>query len=172
MRTSRSGEAGALKAAVLVALGLFVLALVGTSVASRLSQAPSTESNPPTSSDSTAVAAPTAALNSPTASPLLPTAPVAPPGSGATPTEAPAKSGYTYVDVAKHASPADCWIVVRDRVYDVTSYLRSHPGGSGTITPWCGKESTVAYETEDGAGTHSSRANQLLQNYYIGDLRR
>ncbi len=40
----------------------------------------------------------------------------------------------------------------------VTSYLGSHPGGTRTVTPWCGKESTAAFTTEEGRGEHSPDA--------------
>jgi cytochrome b involved in lipid metabolism len=59
---------------------------------------------------------------------------------------------------------------VSGRVYDVTTYLRDHPGGSRTITPWCGQESTEAFATEDGEGEHSDEAYALLEDYLIGDL--
>jgi cytochrome b involved in lipid metabolism len=40
--------------------------------------------------------------------------------------------------LAQHNSKSDCWIVYNDKVYDITSYLPRHPGGAGTITPFCG----------------------------------
>jgi hypothetical protein len=63
------------------------------------------------------------------------------------------------------------WLLISGAVHDVTNYLRVHPGGAETITPWCGKEATEAFATEDGRGEHSPRAQQLLASYYIGELR-
>jgi cytochrome b involved in lipid metabolism len=77
---------------------------------------------------------------------------------------------YTMSAIAQHASSASCWLLVDGRVYDVTAYLRSHPGGSRTITPWCGKEATQAFATEGGRGEHSSNAYDLLADYEIGRL--
>lgn len=62
--------------------------------------------------------------------------------------------------------------MVSDRVYDVTTYLQRHPGGAETIIPWCGRESTVAFQTEDGVGSHSSRAYRDLETYFVGALAR
>lgn len=169
-----------MRQAVLVAFALFVVVAVGTTVAARLApnaQAPHVTSSlmpvtpggtasPPSTTPgagATSASAPAPASSTPVA-PSLTTPTAAPP--------APSPEGLTYADVARHATLADCWIVVDGRVYDVTNYLRTHPGGIDTISPWCGKESTVAYETEDGAGTHSSRADRLLESYYVADLRR
>lgn len=32
-------------------------------------------------------------------------------------------SGYTLEEVAKHCMRTSCWIVIHDRVYDVTNFL-------------------------------------------------
>jgi cytochrome b involved in lipid metabolism len=43
--------------------------------------------------------------------------------------ENPDTIAYTYDEVAKHATEDDCWTVYEGRIYDVTEYARSHPGG-------------------------------------------
>jgi cytochrome b involved in lipid metabolism len=74
-------------------------------------------------------------------------------------------------EVTKHSSSKDCWIIIENKVFNVTTYLRSHPGGAGTITPYCGKEATRAFQTKGGGGgNHSSRAYAQLNAFYIGDL--
>jgi cytochrome b involved in lipid metabolism len=78
---------------------------------------------------------------------------------------------FTAAEVAQHSSSTSCWLLIDARVYDVTRYLRNHPGGSRTILPWCGRESTTAFATEDGRGEHSDEAYALLDEYFIGELR-
>jgi len=68
-------------------------------------------------------------------------------------------------EVEKHATEQDCWIVVKDMVYDVTKYLDSHPGGGDSILINGGMDST-----EDFEAIHSQKAWGLLDEYYIGDL--
>lgn len=36
-------------------------------------------------------------------------------------------------EVAKHSTKESCWIVIDSKVYDVTSFLYSHPGGAAIL---------------------------------------
>ncbi len=76
----------------------------------------------------------------------------------------------TTAEIAKHNQTSDCWIIVENKVYNVTDYLNIHPGGAGKIIPYCGKEATEAFQTKGGEGTHSQKADQDLTSLYIGDL--
>lgn len=77
----------------------------------------------------------------------------------------------TLSEVSKHNTLVDCWMIINNKVYDITSYSSSHPGGQGTIDMGCGKDATQLYDTKAGRGSpHSANANSLLANYYIGDL--
>jgi len=77
----------------------------------------------------------------------------------------------TLADVQKHNTPADCWIVIQKNIYEVTSYLSLHPGGKERIIPYCGKDdATQAFTTQDGEGSHSKEANDLLQSFFVGGL--
>jgi len=80
-------------------------------------------------------------------------------------------------EIAKHNKQTDCWILINGKVYNITSYFGSHPGGSETMALTCGKDATDAYYTQDPYATtsssrsaHSSEAKSLLDNYYLGDL--
>merc|ERR1712159_214386 len=41
---------------------------------------------------------------------------------------------YTWAEIANHDKHEDCWVVVNDKVYDVTNFLNEHPGGPVIIT--------------------------------------
>src|SRR5690349_5603488 len=74
---------------------------------------------------------------------------------------------YTLADVAKHNTPADCWIILNStEVYNVTAYLNLHPAGAGPITPFCGANATTAFNNVG----HSTRAVGLEATYLIGNL--
>lgn len=75
-------------------------------------------------------------------------------------------------DVAKHNAADDCWIIVSNKVYNATSLIPIHTGGPEQIISYCGKDATTAFNTKDGRGAHSQRAQDILNNYYVGDITR
>lgn len=76
----------------------------------------------------------------------------------------------TAAELAGHSSESDCWVAVAGSVYDVTAYIPNHPGGPGTIIPYCGKDATTAFETKGGMGSHSPRAQAMLSTMLVGTL--
>lgn len=68
-------------------------------------------------------------------------------------------------EVSKHNIESDCWITIRDKIYDVSSFLSQHPGGAKKIISQCGNEVSGLF-----ASIHSNFAWDLLKKYYIGDL--
>lgn len=72
--------------------------------------------------------------------------------------------------VSQHNSPSDCWLIISNKVYNVTQYIPYHPGGQQRIISYCGNDATTAFDTKGGKGSHSSGAKNTLGNYYIGDL--
>jgi len=87
------------------------------------------------------------------------------------PTTAPsspsAAATYTAAEVAKHNTGTDCWSVVNKNVYDLTSYVSSHPGGSAVIKAICGKDGSAAFSGQHGgAKTPAS----VLASFKLGAL--
>lgn len=82
----------------------------------------------------------------------------------------PAPTMLTLVEIARHDTPSDCYMIVSGKVYSLGSYAASHPGGAQAITSFCGKDGTVAFETRGGKGNHPPSAQTILAQYYIGDV--
>merc|ERR1711953_1307522 len=61
-------------------------------------------------------------------------------------TAATTKGGYSMEEVAKHTTKSDCWVVLHNRVLDVTSFLSSHPGGELAILTFAGKDATAEFD--------------------------
>ena len=72
--------------------------------------------------------------------------------------------------IALHNIQSDCWLIINNKVYDVTSYIPIHPGGQQKIISSCGKDATITFQTQGGQGSHSSNAWNLLNGFYIGNL--
>lgn len=49
------------------------------------------------------------------------------------------------VEVANHNTESDCWMVIRNCVYDVTEYLPYHPGGVPELMKGAGKDATALF---------------------------
>lgn len=56
-------------------------------------------------------------------------------------------------EVAEHNSEKSCWVVIDGKVYDVTEYMPSHPGGEGLLLEKAAKDATTAFnEANHSAG--------------------
>ncbi|KAJ5786510.1 Cytochrome b5 [Penicillium pulvis] len=73
---------------------------------------------------------------------------------------------YTLEEVQKHNKADDLWIVLHNKIYDITKYIEDHPGGSAILIEVAGTDATEAFE-ETG---HSDEARDELARYHVGDL--
>jgi cytochrome b involved in lipid metabolism len=90
-----------------------------------------------------------------------------------TPAPAPTTTGTTYTtsQVATHNTSANCWMIISDKIYDLSSFMEQHPGGVSVLTPYCGRDGTVAFQTKSRVGgSHSLYAYSLLPVYYVANL--
>jgi len=71
-------------------------------------------------------------------------------------------------EVNQHDTREDGWLVIYDKVYQVTEYLTSHPGGEEVVMEYLGYDATLAFR---GVG-HSRNAMKTLEKYLIGILPR
>ncbi|KAL3535688.1 hypothetical protein ACH5RR_004149 [Cinchona calisaya] len=45
-----------------------------------------------------------------------------------------ASKTYSKAEVLLHNKRTDCWIIVKDKVYNVTLFVEEHPGGDAILT--------------------------------------
>ena len=109
---------------------------------------------------------------------------------------------FTKAEVSKHSKSTDCWMIIEDKVYDVTKFIDEHPGGDvildvstlpknqhnsyiNTIFQDAGADATDNFIGKFSyfvnllltliyfeGNEHSQEARQLLKQYYIGDLKK
>ncbi|RVW76779.1 Cytochrome B5-like protein [Vitis vinifera] len=72
---------------------------------------------------------------------------------------------YTKAEISLHNKKTDCWIIIKDKVYDVTSYVEEHPGGDA-ILAHAGDDSTEGFFGPQ----HATRVFDMIDDFYIGDL--
>ncbi|KAA8523171.1 hypothetical protein F0562_009594 [Nyssa sinensis] len=76
-----------------------------------------------------------------------------------------ASKTYSKVEVSLHNKRTDCWIIIKEKVYDVTSYVEEHPGGDA-ILAHAGDDSTEGFYGPQ----HATRVFDMIDDFYIGDL--
>jgi len=69
-------------------------------------------------------------------------------------------------EVKEHNNGKSTWLIIHDKVYDVTKFLDEHPGGEEVLLEQAGQDSTESFEDVG----HSTDARELMKDYYIGEL--
>lgn len=88
------------------------------------------------------------------------------PAPAPTPTPTGPKS-YTMAEVAQHKSQSDCWSVVDGGVYNLTSWIAEHPGGSDAILSMCGTDGSSAFKNQHSG---ERRPANELAGFKVGVL--
>jgi len=71
----------------------------------------------------------------------------------------------TRQEVALHNRRDDCWVIVAEKVYDITEWAPHHPGGAGIARMYAGKEATAEF-----GDYHSAEAVAHMAHFCVGDL--
>ncbi|OGG85913.1 hypothetical protein A2392_00690 [Candidatus Kaiserbacteria bacterium RIFOXYB1_FULL_46_14] len=74
---------------------------------------------------------------------------------------------YTMAEVATHATVDDCYTVVDGSVYDLTPFVKKHPGGVKEITRICGIDGSAAFNAQHGG---DRKPASTLKTFEIGAL--
>lgn len=69
-------------------------------------------------------------------------------------------------EIEEHNNEQSCWIILHEKVYNVTSFLKEHPNGDAVILDKAGHDATDPFED---AG-HSGDARELLPQFLIGQV--
>lgn len=74
---------------------------------------------------------------------------------------------YSIADVEAHNSETNCWANINGSVYDLTTWVSRHPGGTRAIVNLCGTDASQSFEQRHGVSTTAQAALSLLK---IGSL--
>jgi len=72
---------------------------------------------------------------------------------------------FSLEEIAQHNTIESCWMIISNKVYDITDYIPHHPGGKNALIRFAGKDGS------ENVQFHSSKMLQILNNnYFIGHL--
>ncbi|KAG1439359.1 hypothetical protein G6F56_012321 [Rhizopus delemar] len=72
-------------------------------------------------------------------------------------------------EVQKNCTENSCWVIVQNKVYNVTSFLQDHPGGSEFLLEFAGTDITSVLK-DSTFHVHSEATFDVLTEYYIGQV--
>lgn len=73
---------------------------------------------------------------------------------------------YRLSEVEERNSFKSTWIVINNKVYDVTKFLEEHPGGEEVLREQAGGDATESFEDVG----HSTDAREMASSMVIGEL--
>ncbi|KAJ5168807.1 cytochrome b5 [Penicillium canariense] len=75
---------------------------------------------------------------------------------------------FTLQEVTTHNTKKDLYMVIHDKVYDVTSFVDEHPGGEEVLLDVGGQDGSEAFEDVG----HSDEAREILDGLLVGTVKR
>jgi len=72
----------------------------------------------------------------------------------------------TYEELKQNSSKKSLYVLIHEKVYDVTKFIDEHPGGDDVILAEASKDATQAFEDVG----HSDEARELLPGLLVGDF--
>jgi len=76
---------------------------------------------------------------------------------------------YSLEEVKQHDKESDAWVVFKGDVFDVTKFIKEHPGGSSIVVPHLGTDISEAF-VDDDIHVHSRSAHDIIKRYKIGEI--
>jgi len=70
-------------------------------------------------------------------------------------------------EIKTHNLKSDCWSIVNANVYNLTSYVKSHPGGASVIANICGKDGSKAFVNQHNT---QGKPNNVLSSFLLGPV--
>lgn len=89
------------------------------------------------------------------------------PSGSPTATASGSEGAISLAQVAQHAGATSCWAAIGGSVYDLTSWIGSHPGGEDKILRLCGTDGTGQFTEQHGS---SEKVANRLAGFRIGAL--
>jgi cytochrome b involved in lipid metabolism len=73
---------------------------------------------------------------------------------------------FSRFGVSRHCTEGDLWVIVRNKIFDLTHFHLEHPGGAYAIFQCAGADATKEFESNHDASTHWS----LLMKHFVSNV--
>lgn len=80
----------------------------------------------------------------------------------------PPDASFSLAEVQQRLAAGACWVRCGSRLYDLTGFLRQHPGGEQLLRGRAGQD--VSADLDGPPHRHSANARLWLEQYYVGEL--
>lgn len=77
-------------------------------------------------------------------------------------------ASFSPAEVQQRLEAGACWVRCGARLYDLTGFLRQHPGGEQLLRARAGQD--VSADLDGPPHRHSANARRWLEQYYVGEL--
>lgn len=75
---------------------------------------------------------------------------------------------FSPAEVQRRLAAGACWVRCGARLYDLTGFVRYHPGGEQLLRARAGED--VSADLDGPPHRHSANARRWLEQYYVGEL--
>lgn len=80
----------------------------------------------------------------------------------------PPAASFSPAEVQQRLAAGACWVRCGARLYDLTGFLRQHPGGEQLLRARAGQD--VSDDLDGPPHRHSANARRWLEQFYVGEL--
>eukprot|EP00485_Elphidium_margaritaceum_P008492 CAMPEP_0202696540 /NCGR_PEP_ID=MMETSP1385-20130828/9837_1 /ASSEMBLY_ACC=CAM_ASM_000861 /TAXON_ID=933848 /ORGANISM="Elphidium margaritaceum" /LENGTH=146 /DNA_ID=CAMNT_0049352733 /DNA_START=41 /DNA_END=481 /DNA_ORIENTATION=- len=74
---------------------------------------------------------------------------------------------FTWEEIKEHNKEQDLWVVLYNRVYDLTQFQIDHPGGPDVLQDIAAQDGTEEFENI----LHTEKARRMAKKYLIGKVK-
>eukprot|EP01083_Nonionella_stella_P021747 60233_1 len=74
---------------------------------------------------------------------------------------------YDWDEIRKHNQEEDLWVVIYNRIYNVTEFQIDHPGGPDVLQDIAAQDATEEFENI----LHTPKARKMAKKYLIGKVK-
>lgn len=81
----------------------------------------------------------------------------------------PPAASFSPAEVQRRLAAGACWVRRGASLYDLTGFVRHHPGGEQLLRARAGQD--ISADLDGPPHRHSDNARRWLEQYYVGELR-